>query len=46
MDGIVHVKLWGTIIGALGYEPGQTEIATFKYGCQEVKTKYRYKISH
>lgn len=31
MDGIVHVKLWGTIIGALGYEPGQTEIATFEY---------------
>jgi serine/threonine-protein kinase HipA len=31
MDGIVYVKLWGTIIGALGYKPGQTEVATFEY---------------
>jgi len=28
---VVEVKLWGTTIGHLGYEPGQTEIATFEY---------------
>ncbi len=27
----VDVYLWGTKIGTLGYEPGQTEVATFQY---------------
>lgn len=31
MKGIVTVKLWGTTVGYLGYEPGQTELATFEY---------------
>ncbi|QOG12099.1 type II toxin-antitoxin system HipA family toxin [Arcobacter sp. FWKO B] len=31
MSKIVNVKLWGTHIGVLGYEPGQSEIATFEY---------------
>jgi serine/threonine-protein kinase HipA len=31
MSQIVEVKLWGTVIGHLGYEPGQTEVATFEY---------------
>jgi len=37
MDGVVYVKLWGTIIGVLGYEPGQTEIATFEYDKEFLK---------
>lgn len=31
MSEIVEVRLWGTTIGHLGYEPGQTELATFEY---------------
>jgi len=31
MSAIVKVKLWGTKIGVLGYEPGQNEVATFEY---------------
>ncbi len=31
MSALVTVKLWGTCIGHLGYEPGQTELATFEY---------------
>lgn len=27
----VKVRLWGTTVGHLGYEPGQTEIASFEY---------------
>ena len=28
---VITVKLWGTIVGYLGYRPGQTEVATFEY---------------
>ncbi len=28
---IVTVKLWGTVVGYLGYEPGQKEIVTFEF---------------
>lgn len=31
MSGIVEIYLWGIKVGALGYEPGQTEVATFEY---------------
>ncbi len=31
MNEVVIVKLWGVIVGAIGYEPGQTEVATFEY---------------
>ena len=31
MSKTIEVKLWGTTIGFLGYEPGQTEVATFEY---------------
>ena len=31
MNGVVDVYIWGTKIGAVGYEPGQTEISTFEY---------------
>ena len=31
MTGRVEIKLWGTTIGYLGYAPDQTEIATFEY---------------
>jgi len=27
----VTVRLWGTIVGYLGYEPGQSRVATFEY---------------
>jgi len=37
MAAIVNVKLWGTTIGTLGYEPGQTEIATFEYNKEFLK---------
>lgn len=35
----VTVKLWDTVIGYLGYEPGQTEFATFEYDTNFLKTK-------
>jgi len=28
---VVEVKLWGTIVGFLGYAPNQTQFATFEY---------------
>jgi serine/threonine-protein kinase HipA len=31
MSKPVEVNLWGTLIGYLGYSPGQTEFATFEY---------------
>ncbi len=31
MKNIVSVSLWGTIIGFLGYEPGQTQTASFEF---------------
>lgn len=31
MSGVVTVRLWGTTVGHLGYEPGQTAVATFEY---------------
>lgn len=31
MSEVVEVRLWGTTIGHLGYQPGQTEVATFEY---------------
>lgn len=31
MKNIVGVSLWGTTIGYLGYEPGQTQIASFEF---------------
>lgn len=31
MNEVVEVRLWGTTIGHLGYQPGQTEVATFEY---------------
>ena len=31
MNKIVDIYLWGTKVGALGYEPGQTEVATLAY---------------
>lgn len=37
MNKIVKVKLWGTLIGALGYSEGQSEIATFEYDKEFVK---------
>jgi serine/threonine-protein kinase HipA len=37
MTGVVEVYLWGTKIGALGYEPNQTEFATFEYDKEFLK---------
>lgn len=34
MSQLVEVKLWGTTIGYLGYQPGQTEVATFEYSAE------------
>ncbi len=31
MSQVVEVKLWGTTIGHLGYQPDQTEVTTFEY---------------
>lgn len=31
MNTVVNVSLWGTTIGYLGYEPGQTQIASFEF---------------
>ncbi|MFT5351863.1 MAG: serine/threonine-protein kinase HipA [Gammaproteobacteria bacterium] len=31
MSITVEAKLWGTTIGYLGYQPGQSEVATFEY---------------
>lgn len=31
MSRVIDVKLWGVVVGQLGYEPGQTEVATFEY---------------
>lgn len=31
MNDVVTVKLWGTVIGKLGYAPNQTQIATFEF---------------
>lgn len=30
----MEVRLWGTTIGYLGYQPGQTEVATFEYAAE------------
>ena len=31
MSGVVTVRLWGTTVGHLAYEPGQNQVATFEY---------------
>lgn len=31
MASAIEVKLWGVVVGHLGYAPGQNEIATFEY---------------
>ena len=38
MSDVVAVRLWGTTVGHLGYEPGQTEIATFEYAPDFVRS--------
>lgn len=37
MTGVVDVYLWGTKIGAIGYEVGQSEISTFEYDKDFIK---------
>lgn len=37
MNGAVEVYLWGTKIGAIAYEPGQTEVSTFEYDKDFIK---------
>lgn len=39
MEGVVRVKLFGTLIGYLGYEPVQKEVATFEYDDSFLKMK-------
>ena len=37
MNAVVEVYLWGTKIGALGYEPGQNEVSSFEYDKDFIK---------
>lgn len=36
-ENIVKVKLWDDVIGYMGYEPGQQEVATFEYVQDAIK---------
>lgn len=38
MNKVVQVRLWGTVIGYLGYSPGQTEAATFEYNKEFIES--------
>jgi serine/threonine-protein kinase HipA len=38
VSGVVTVRLWGTAVGYLGYEPGQTEVATFEFDAEFVRS--------